>query len=63
MAQSQHAPEFLVCLNCETPCYVFEFEDGKVTEAFCAACGNDEPEMFASEDELDAMTGDAEQAP
>ena len=63
MSPSESAPAFLVCLNCETPCYVFEWEDGKITEAFCAACGNDEPETFASEEELDALAGEGPGAP
>ena len=31
-------PEFLICINCETPCYVFEYKDGRLKEAFCTAC-------------------------
>ena len=51
------APEFLICLNCESPCYVFEWHDEKVTEAICQVCGNDETDQFATEDEFDAITG------
>ena len=25
------SPEYLICLECETPCYVFEWEDGKIS--------------------------------
>ena len=52
------APDYLICLNCETPCYVFEWEDDRLTEALCQVCGNDDPEQFATEDEFDAMTRD-----
>jgi hypothetical protein len=52
------APEYLICLNCETPCYTFEYKDGEVTEALCEACGNDEPDQFATEEEVDAMSRD-----
>jgi len=48
--------EYLICLDCETPCYVFEERDGKITEAFCEACGEDDVDSFASEEDFDAMT-------
>lgn len=51
------APEYLICMNCETPCYVFEWQDGHVTEAYCTACGADEVEEFATEEDFEAMTG------
>lgn len=46
-------PEFLVCLNCETPTYTFDWVDGKITSAFCTACGNDDTAEFMTEAELD----------
>jgi hypothetical protein len=52
------APDFLICLNCETPCYVFEWTDEGVTEALCQTCGNDEPDQFVTEEEFDAMAED-----
>lgn len=50
------APDYLVCLECETPCYVFEWRDGKVTEALCQVCGNDDPESFLSPAELEDLS-------
>jgi hypothetical protein len=50
------SPDFLICLNCETPCYVFEWEQDKVSEALCQTCGNDDPEQFATEEEFDALS-------
>lgn len=50
------APDYLICLECETPTYFFEWEDGRIKEAQCLTCGNDEPSQFASEDELEDMT-------
>ena len=35
-------PDFLICLNCESPCYVFEWGDEGCEEALCQVCGNDE---------------------
>lgn len=49
------SPEYLICLDCETPCYVFEWRDGEITEIMCLACGNDEPDQFAVPDDYDAM--------
>ncbi|NJL29045.1 MAG: hypothetical protein HC897_14735 [Thermoanaerobaculia bacterium] len=51
------APEYLICLNCETPCYVFEWKDGRLTEAVCDACAEDDVDNFATEEEFEAMTG------
>lgn len=50
-------PEYLICVDCETPCYEFEWADGKVTEAFCAACGADDPEGFMTEEDFEALGG------
>jgi len=52
------APDYLICLNCETPCYVFEWADDRLTEAYCQVCGNDDPEQFATEEEFDALSRD-----
>ena len=49
------APEYLICLNCETPCYTFEWSDGKLIEAFCTACGAEEPDEFATEEDFEAL--------
>ncbi|MCB1054410.1 MAG: hypothetical protein KDD11_02725 [Acidobacteria bacterium] len=49
------APEYLLCIECETPCYTFEWEEGQVVEALCLTCGNDDPAGFLSQEELDAL--------
>ena len=46
-------PEFLICLNCETPTYTFDWEGGKITSVLCTACGNDDPAEFMTEAEFD----------
>lgn len=51
------APEFLICVECETPCYVFEWKGGEVTEILCETCGSDDPEQFLAPDDYDQMTG------
>ena len=52
------APDYLICLNCETPTYVFEWSDEGVTEALCQTCGNDETDQFVTEEEFDALTSE-----
>ena len=49
------SPDYVICLECETPCYVFEWEDGHLTEALCQSCGNDDLEQFALPEELDDL--------
>jgi translation initiation factor 2 beta subunit (eIF-2beta)/eIF-5 len=49
------APDYLVCLECETPTYAFDWREGRAVEAFCAACGNDDPALFATEEDLEEM--------
>ncbi len=49
------APEYLICLECETPCYVFEWRNDKVHDILCQACGNDNPETFARTEDLEEM--------
>ena len=40
--------DYLVCQNCDTPCYVFELDPKgeKVVSAYCLVCGNDNDEEF-----------------
>jgi hypothetical protein len=48
-------PEYLICLQCETPTYQFELTSGKVTNAVCGTCGNDDLEEFMTEAELEEL--------
>jgi hypothetical protein len=56
MAGLSSAPEFLICVDCETPCYDFEWDDGQLGEVICHACGNAEPEMFITEEDFEALS-------
>jgi hypothetical protein len=49
-------PDYLICMECETPTYVFEWAEGKVVEASCAVCGNDDPASFLSEEDFEELT-------
>ncbi|HEX8154386.1 MAG TPA: hypothetical protein VF698_14730 [Thermoanaerobaculia bacterium] len=48
-------PEYLICLQCETPTYQFEYTDGKLTAVRCDTCGNDDLSDFMTEAELEEM--------
>jgi hypothetical protein len=52
-------PEYLICLQCETPTYQFEYDDskGKLVTAMCTTCGNDDPSDFMTEAELEEQSG------
>jgi hypothetical protein len=41
-------PDFVVCQECETPCYNFEWDLRRdcLVHAFCELCGNDAVEGF-----------------
>lgn len=43
--------DFLICRNCGTPSYVFELEQGAISEAQCLVCGNDSVSQFGLGDE------------
>lgn len=48
-------PDYVICLECETPCYTFEWKEGKLIEALCEACGNEDLEQFITEEDLEAL--------
>ncbi len=52
------APDYLICLECESPTYVFEWKNDKIVEAVCQTCGNDDLASFATEEEYEALEGD-----
>ena len=49
-------PEYLICLECETPTYQFEYTNGKLTSAMCNTCGNDNVAEFMTEAELEEQS-------
>ena len=44
-------PEFLICNECDSPVYVFEWSEGRITEAICTSCGNDKPALFTTDED------------
>jgi hypothetical protein len=51
-------PDYIICLECETPNYVFEWHGDKVKEALCDTCGNEDPTQFATEEEYEELALD-----
>lgn len=49
-------PEYLICLQCDTPTYEFEFTAGKLSAVVCGTCGNDDISDFMSEAEYDELS-------
>jgi hypothetical protein len=50
-------PEYLICLNCESPSYIFEWKDDEVTEAYCEICTSEEVDQFLTQDDFDSLIG------
>ena len=48
-------PDYLICLNCEAACYVFEWKDDEVTEAYCELCTSEEIDQFLTQEDFDAL--------
>jgi len=44
-------PDFIICNECDSPVYVFEWADGRITEALCTSCGNDKPTLFTTDED------------
>jgi hypothetical protein len=51
-------PDYLICLECESPVYVFEWKGGQLKEAVCELCGNEDPQQFATEEEYEDLSLD-----
>ncbi len=44
---SEREIDYLICKECQTPCYIFETEAGRILEALCPVCGNEDALRFA----------------
>lgn len=49
-------PEYLICIECESPTYAFEWTKEKIMSILCEVCGNDDPAEFVTESEYEDMT-------
>jgi hypothetical protein len=48
-------PDYILCLDCENPVYVFEWRNDKLHEALCTVCGNEDLDQFATEKQIEEM--------
>ena len=55
MASSE--PDYVICLECESPCYEFTYKEGEVKEILCLVCGEEDPVMFLTEEDYEALAG------
>ena len=44
--QEDREVDYLICHQCNTPCYVFEMDGGRIVDATCLVCGNDSASQF-----------------
>ena len=51
-------PDYVICLECETPCYIFEWQDDRLSEAMCTTCGNEDTSQFATESDYEELAMD-----
>lgn len=51
-------PEYLICLECESPVYVFEWVDDRLKDVVCPVCGNSDPSAFTTEEGYEALAAD-----
>lgn len=56
-------PDYIICLECESPLYTFEWKKDKITEALCEICGNEDPTEFATEGEYEDLALDRRYTP
>jgi len=55
-------PDFVICLECESPIYTFEWDGVRVKEAVCPTCGNDQSTLFSTEEEIEEMSSFSERS-
>ena len=44
--------DYLICKQCNSPCYVFEMNGSEIKEAQCLVCGSDDVKMFEIGEEM-----------
>lgn len=59
--ESMSEPDYVICLECESPTYTFEWSEGRIVEALCTTCGNDDPQSFATEEDYEELSGAMEE--
>ncbi len=52
------APDYVICVECESPCYIFEWENERLAEVLCEVCGNEDIDLFLTQEDWDELTGE-----
>ena len=47
--------DYLICLECESPCYIFDFKAELLVAALCEVCGNDDVDLFLPEEDFEGL--------
>jgi hypothetical protein len=50
-SEESEGVDYLTCRQCNSPCYVFELDRGRIKEAQCTVCGNDDILLFTIAEE------------
>jgi len=54
MSTDQKSIDYLICKNCESPCYAYEVDDKLgVVDALCVICGNEDASEFQMDEEFE----------
>jgi hypothetical protein len=48
-------PDYIICLECESPVYVFDWDGSQITDAICTTCGNSSSARFSTEEDYGEM--------
>ncbi|HEX9985193.1 MAG TPA: hypothetical protein VGF69_18190 [Thermoanaerobaculia bacterium] len=49
-------PDYLICIQCETPTYQFEYTNGKLSAIVCATCGTEDLADFMTESDFEEQS-------
>jgi hypothetical protein len=47
--------DYLICLECESPCYIFEFKAELLVDALCEVCCNNDIDLFLPEEDFEGL--------
>jgi len=56
-------PDFIICLECESPVYIFEWNGERISEASCTTCGNEKLALFTTDEAYGEMMASEERHP